>query len=50
MGLDVSDNISQTTARLNLMNDGKQTTDQLQQAIFQSAKNSRAGFLDTKQV
>lgn len=47
MGLDVSDNISQTTARLNMINDGKQTTDQLQQAIFQSAKNSRAGFLDT---
>ena len=50
MGLDVSDNISQTTARLNMMNDGKQTTDQLQQAIFQSAKNSRAGFLDTASV
>ena len=47
VGLDTSDNISQTMARLNLMNDGKQTTDQLQQAIFQSAQNSRAGFLDT---
>lgn len=50
MGLDVSDNISQTTARLNMINDGKQTTEQLQQAIFQSAKNSRAGFLDTASV
>lgn len=50
MGLDVSDNLSQTMARLNLMNDGKQTTDQLQQAIFQSAQNSRAGFLDTANV
>lgn len=50
MGLDVSDNTSQTTARLNMINDGKQTTDQLQQAIFQSAKNSRAGFLDTANV
>ena len=50
MGLDVSDNISQTTARLNMINDGNQTTDQLQQAIFQSAKNSRAGFLDTANV
>lgn len=50
MGLDVSDNISQTTARLNMINDGKQTTDQLQQAIFQSAKNSRVGFLDTASV
>ena len=50
IGLDVSDNISQTTARLNMINDGKQTTDQLQQAIFQSAQNSRASFLDTASV
>lgn len=50
MGLDVSDNISQTTARLNMINDGKQTTEQLQQAIFQSAQNSRASFLDTASV
>ena len=50
IGLDVSDNISQTTARLNMINDGNQTTEQLQQAIFQSAKNSRAGFLDTASV
>ena len=50
VGLDTSDNISQIMARLNLINDGKQTTDQLQQAIFQSAKNSRAGFLDTASV
>lgn len=50
IGLDVSDNISQTTARLNMINDGKQTTEQLQQAIFQSAQNSRAGFLDTARV
>lgn len=50
IGLDVSDNISQTTARLNMINDGKQTTEQLQQAIFQSAQNSRAGFLDTASV
>ena len=50
IGLDTSDNLSQTMARLNLMNDGKQSTEQLQQAIFQSAKNSRAGFLDTASV
>ena len=50
VGLDTSDNLSQTMARLDLMNDGKQTTEQLQQAIFQSAKNSRAGFLDTASV
>ena len=45
IGLDVSDNISQTTARLNMINDGKQTTEQLQ-----SAQNSRASFLDTASV
>lgn len=50
VGLDTSDNITQTMARLNLMNDGKQTTEQLQQAIFQSAQNSRASFLDTASV
>ena len=50
IGLDTSDNLSQTMARLNMMNDGKQSTEQLQQAIFQSAKNSRAGFLDTASV
>ena len=50
IGLDTSDNLSQTMARLDLMNDGKQTTEQLQQTIFQSAKNSRAGFLDTASV
>ena len=33
-----------------MINDGKQTTDQLQQAIFQSAQNSRASFLDTASV
>ena len=44
IGLDTSDNLTQTTARLDMMNDGKQTTEQLQQAIFESSKNSRAGF------
>ena len=50
IGLDTSDNLTQTTARLDMMNDGKQTTEQLQQAIFESSKNSRAGFLDTASV
>lgn len=50
VGLETSDNLAQTTARLDLINDGKQTTEQLQEAIFQSAKNSRAGFMDTASV
>lgn len=50
VGLETSNNLAQTTARLDLINDGKQTTEQLQEAIFQSAKNSRAGFMDTASV
>lgn len=43
----LSDTMTQTTARLNLMNDGLQTTEELQQKIFQSAQNSRALYTDT---
>lgn len=45
--LNQSDQLAQTTARLNLMNDQLQSTDQLQKMIFQSAQNSRASFNDT---
>ncbi len=40
----LSDEFSQTTARLTLMNDGLQTTAQLQQEIFQSAQRSRGAY------
>lgn len=43
----LSDSVTQTTARLNLMNDGLQTTDQLTQQIFASAQRARAPFMDT---
>lgn len=42
----LSDSISNTTARLNLMNDGLQTTEQLQGMIYQAAENSRGSYLD----
>lgn len=45
--LNVSDQLSQTSARLNLMNDGKQSTSELQNMIFQSAQNSRSNYMDT---
>lgn len=48
--IDLSDTISQTTARLNLMNDGLQTTEQLQNMILQSANRSRASYLATADV
>ena len=46
----LSDSMSQTTARLNLMNDGMQTTEELQDKIFASAQRSRTDFLATADV
>jgi len=46
----LSDEITQTTARLNMINDGLQTTEQLQNMIFQSAQRSRASYADTANI
>lgn len=46
----LSDEITQTTARLNMINDGLQTTEQLQNMIFQSAQKSRASYADTADI
>ena len=43
----LSDEMAQTAARLNLMNDGLQTTAELQEKIYRSAQNSRAAYMDT---
>lgn len=43
----LSDEMAQTAARLNLMNDGLQTTAELQEKIYRSAQNSRASYMDT---
>lgn len=43
----LSDTLTQTTARLNMMNDGMQTTQELQDKIYLSAERSRASYLDT---
>lgn len=45
--LNISDNLTQTTARLNLMNDGMRTSAELQNQIFAAAQRSRGSFLDT---
>lgn len=45
--LDFSDIQTQITARLNLMNDGLQTTDQLNEMIYQSALRSKSAYSDT---
>lgn len=44
-GINLSDTLTQNVARLNLMNDGNQTTDELQAMIYQAARNSRGDAL-----
>lgn len=45
--LDLSDTISSTTARLDMMNDGLQTTAELNQMIFDSAQRARGSYIET---
>ena len=45
--LDFSDTQAQINARLNLMNDGIQTTNELSEMIYQSALRSKAAYSDT---
>ncbi len=47
---DLSDELTNTTARLNMMNDGFQSTEQLQQRIFQSAQRARTDYSATADV
>ena len=42
--IDLSDEYTRTTARLNMVNDGLQTTEELQDKIFASAQRSRASY------
>lgn len=48
--LGLSDQMTQTTARLNMMNDGLQTTDELQNMIYASAERSRGSYMDTADI
>ncbi len=48
--MDLSDEIAQTKARLDLMNDGLQSTQELQDKIFASAQRSRTDYLATADV
>lgn len=45
--MDLSDQMTATTARLNMMNDGLQTTQELQNMIYQSAERSRGSYQAT---
>lgn len=46
----MSDKLVQTTARLNMMNDGLQSTKELQDKIYASAQRSRASYVDTMDI
>lgn len=48
--INTADQLTMTTARLNMMNDGLQTTAQLENKIYQAAMRSRAGFAETADV
>lgn len=48
--VDLSDEMTQTKARLNLVNDGLQTTAELQNKIFASAQESRTAYMATADV
>lgn len=45
--LNLSDTLTSTKARLDMMNDGLQTTEQLQEKIYQSAQRSRGLYTET---
>lgn len=45
--MNLSDQMTQTTARLDMMNDGLQTTEELQQMIYQSAQASRGSYQES---
>lgn len=45
--IDLADDMTNIRARLNLMNDGLQTTEELQDMIMKSANRSRASYLST---
>lgn len=48
--LDISDELTTTTARLNMMNDGVQTTEELVNMVYAAAQNARGSFGDMADV
>lgn len=48
--LDISDELVSTTARLDMMNDGLQSTDELVQMVYASAQDARGSFSDMAAV
>lgn len=48
--MDISDELTQTTARIDMMNDGLQSTPELMNMIYNSAQNARGSFMDMAAV
>ncbi len=48
--LNISDELVQTTARLNIMNDGMQTTQELVNMVYAAAQDARGSFADMADV
>lgn len=48
--IQLSDTLTNTTARINLMNDGLRTTEEMQRLIFESAQRTYSSYLDTAAV
>jgi methyl-accepting chemotaxis protein len=48
--VNLSDELTQTQARLDAINDGLQTSEQLNKMIFTSAQNARGSYLDMAQT
>ena len=48
--LNISDELVQTTSRLNMMNDGLQTTDELVRMVYNSAQDARGSFSEMANV
>ena len=48
--IDISDDLVSTTARINQMNDGLQSTDELMKLVYSAAQDSRGSFNDMADV
>lgn len=48
--IETSDSLVQTTSRINMMNDGLQTTDELMNMVYRSAQNARGSMSDMADV
>lgn len=48
--IQTSDSLVQTTSRINMMNDGLQTTDELMDMVYKSAQDARGSFSDMADV